>query len=58
MALIIKKEAQQIKEWKILNAQPIYLTNRQVAGLPTFRMATEWTFENQKLLSPTKPKLH
>lgn len=58
MTLIIKKEAQQIKGWKILNAQPIYLTNRQVSGLPTFSMATEWSFEKQKVLAPAKPKLH
>ena len=58
MTLIIKKEAQQIKAWKILNAQPIYLSNRQVSGLPTSSMATEWSLVKEKVLAPTKNIVH
>lgn len=53
MTLKIKKEAQQINNWKILNAQPVYMTNKQVSGLPTCSIATEWAFEKQKVLAPT-----
>jgi predicted ribosome-associated RNA-binding protein Tma20 len=53
MGIAIKiDKVDDTKRWIVLDDTPIYLTNKDTTGIPTLKMANEWSMEKHAVEFP------